>query len=435
MTHEPLVIIEDSLPPESIAMVAALYSRDPKSVTEHLKKVAEVGADKFMANYYVGYGHASIGDCGSTSIFIEQISMLAAKAIQDWSLYSGQEASTRYIDFSSQPMIDPTDSDAGKAIQEKWRAFYVTYLPRVQEHVAFLYPRREGEDEKVYAKAVKARAFDIMRGFLPAGAATLVAWHTNLRQAADKTQLLRHHPLPEIRAIGENVLTALQTRYPNSFSHQRFENTENYIESYSQSFTYLDPEAHPEKPVLTTTIQNGDLEAYSDLLQNRPMKTGLPTFLNELGQCTFEFLLDFGSFRDLQRHRNGVCRMPLLSTRWGFHPWYLTQLPEDVRTAAEMLLAEQDAAISALNLSPEVQQYFIAMGYRVPCRVTYGLMPTVYTIELRSGKMVHPTLRTLVHDMVREMQTKLPLVKLHVDMDLDDWDVRRGTHDIIKKDA
>jgi len=32
--------------------------------------------------------------------------MLAAKAIQDSKMYNGQEASTRYIDFSEQEMIN-----------------------------------------------------------------------------------------------------------------------------------------------------------------------------------------------------------------------------------------------------------------------------------------------------------------------------------------
>jgi len=57
------------------------------------------------------------------------------------------------------------------------------------------------------------------------------------------------------------------------------------------------------------------------------------------GQCTFKFLLDFGSFRDLQRHRNGETLMPLLTTKFGFYQWYLDQLPEDLQIKAQQLLA------------------------------------------------------------------------------------------------
>ena len=89
--------------PEAEAMLQALHSRSTGGLSSHLKKLQEKGPTNFMQNFYVGYGHKSIGDCGTTTLFIEGVSMLVAKAIQDWPLYSGQESSTRYIDFSQQP--------------------------------------------------------------------------------------------------------------------------------------------------------------------------------------------------------------------------------------------------------------------------------------------------------------------------------------------
>ena len=93
--------------PEADAMLQALHSRSTGGLEEHLKILADKGPDNFMKNFYVGYGHKSIGDCGSTTLFIEGVSMLVAKAIQDWPLYSGQESSTRYIDFQTQPFKNP----------------------------------------------------------------------------------------------------------------------------------------------------------------------------------------------------------------------------------------------------------------------------------------------------------------------------------------
>lgn len=105
------IFIYDEFNPEDTAMMQALYSRSPKSVAEHVEKVKKTGSGKFMEKFYVGYGHQSIADCGSTTIFIEQISILADKAIQDWPLYSGQETSTRYVDMSKQLIIDPLNRD------------------------------------------------------------------------------------------------------------------------------------------------------------------------------------------------------------------------------------------------------------------------------------------------------------------------------------
>ena len=83
-------------------MLQALHSRSTGGIENHLQVLAEKGADNFMSKFYVGYGHKSIGDCGSVTVFIEGVSLLVCKAIQDTKLYSGQETSTRYVDFSQQ---------------------------------------------------------------------------------------------------------------------------------------------------------------------------------------------------------------------------------------------------------------------------------------------------------------------------------------------
>ena len=153
----------------------------------------------------------------------------------------------------------------------------------------------------------------------------------------------------------------------------------------------------------------------------------------DLGNCTFKFLMDFGSFRDLQRHRNGVCRMPLLTTKLGFESWYLNQLPDDVRAEADTLIENQKSAIAALDISEEEKQYYIAMGFRVNHHLTYGLPASVYVIELRSGKTVHPTIRPFMHKMHQSLMDEFPTLKMYTDLDADDWDIKRGGQDITKK--
>lgn len=100
-----IVAPKTSLSAEDLAMIQSLYSRDPQSILRHLLEVAQKGASRFMEQFYVNYNHESIGNCGNILIAYEGVSMLAAKAIQDSQLYNGQEASTRYIDFSGQRFI------------------------------------------------------------------------------------------------------------------------------------------------------------------------------------------------------------------------------------------------------------------------------------------------------------------------------------------
>lgn len=423
------VFLYDEFNPQDIAMMQALYSRSPESVTKHVEKVKQTGSGKFMERFYVGYGHASIADCGSTTLFIEGVSMLAAKAIEDWPLFSGQESSSRYIDYSKQTISDPLGTPESKKILNTWMNFYTMSLPKVEEHLKEKYPKKEGDDEGVYNKAIKARAFDIMRGFLPAGVHTQLSWHTNLRQAADKIFLLRHHPLKEVRELAEKILTELKNKYPNSFEHQHSEAQEVYRKYVQDKYNYFFNKDVPEFK-MRTNVKNAELNKYKDIISKRPEKTGLPQFLAELGTISYDFLLDFGSFRDIQRHRNGVCRMPLLTTKLNFNEWYLAELPEAVRKEALALIKEQKKAIAALKTDKETAQYYTAMGFNVSCRVTYGLPAAVYVMELRSGRPVHPTLRKVAHKMYAALKKAFPALKMNPDLALTDWDVKRGLQDI-----
>jgi thymidylate synthase ThyX len=426
------VFVYDEFGPQDTAMMQALYSRSALSVEEHVEKVRESGSGKFMERFYVGYGHASIADCGSTTIFIEGVSMLVAKAIQDWPLYSGQETSSRYIDMSKQEIIDPIGTKESKKILNDWMTFYTKSQAPAQEHIMKKYPKKPEEDENIYLKAVKARAFDTLRGFLPAGVATQFSWHTNLRQAHDKLVFLRKHPLKEVREVAEKIFSGLKEKYAQSFSHIETEEQNSYWKFIEDDYNYyFDKDAKPFSA--KTNINKKEILKYKDIFKKRAIKTGLPHFLSELGNVTFEFLLDFGSFRDIQRHRNGVCRMPLLTTKFGFNEWYLNELPEDVKKEAVKLIKDQTKLINKLKTTQENKQYYCAMGFNVTCKVSYGLPAATYVAELRSGRLVHPTLRKVAHKMSIALSKMFPDLKLQSDFSLDEWNIRRGMQDISSK--
>ena len=421
---------------EDRAMLQALYSRSPASVLNQLEKLAQSGSGKFMESFYVGYGHKSIGDCGHTTIFIENVSMLVAKAIQDSMLYDGQEVSTRYIDFTTQPFVDPLEIK-GDNPQDKLRAFYVKALPKLKEYLKSKYPLGEGEKESVYEKAIAARAFDILRGFLPAGAQTCLAWTTNLRQAADRLVQLQVHPLHEVRNVAEMILEALKKAHPHSFNHKVYEASETYRSYYMQNGYYFEPLFFEKGIKLTHNSLDQDLLLlWKNLLQSRPQRTELPKFLGEIGTLQFEFTLDFGSFRDIARQRAVIQRMPLLTVRHGFHEWYLNELPEELFLEACTLLQEtKEWWWSQLHKKHNITtqlQYYLPMGYRVPCRIVGDIPALVYLIELRSGATVHATLRELAQEMGAMVESLG--IPLYVDRtESGRFDLKRGTQDIVQK--
>lgn len=427
--------------PEDVAMLQALYSRDPGSIFKHLETLDKVGSGKFMDSYYIGYGHKSIGDCGTITLFIEGVSMLVAKAIQDSMLYSGQECSTRFLDFSKQSFIDPLGIQDSFMILNKWRALYLKSLDPIREHLKKQFPMQEGEKESDYQKAIKARSFDIARSLLPAGAATNLSWHGNLRQIRDRLCYLRNHPLQEVRKVAEAMEKLLIRIYPNSFNNKRYPASEEYNKQWMEHGYYVRETRNwtREFKLAYVGLDFSLLGSFLPQLRDRPEKTELPKQIAECGTLRFEFPLDFGSFRDIQRHRGVVERMPLLTTELGFEPWYLEAMPEEVRIEVKKALNSFEYQYQydlRAKFSQDNLQYLIPMGYQVPISVTGDIPALVYLIELRATPFVHPTLQRRALQMGQTLKHLLCDFgfKLFVDEDsFGRFDVRRGKQDIVEK--
>lgn len=424
---------------EDKSMLQALYSRDPGSIESHLEKVKKSGSGKFMEQFYVGYGHKSIGDCGSVTLFIEGVSMLAAKALQEGQLYSGQEVSTRYVNFERQPFLSAFKTSTVKetAVLDTLRKFYVENLPLVEEHLLLQFPRKETESFPMYIKAIKARAFDIMRGFLPAGASTSLSWTSNLRQLADRLAYLRHHPLVEVREIAHALQEVLEKGAPHSFGQKKYPDQEEFNGQWMKHNAYQKP--LQGCPVFDFKVERVDTELYSQFahfFKTRPLKTELPPHFAALGSFRCHMLLDFGSYRDIQRHRSIVQLPPLLTTDYGFESWYLEQLPQKVRDDASQLLQQLEPIILNHSTLREDSQYLIPMGYRVPLSMVGSVSAWIYVAETRCATTVHPTLRVKAHMMAEKIRETLgpDSVRLPTfDEALSRFDVRRGGQDIVEK--
>jgi len=463
MSHEIFVI--DDQHPEDLAMLQAMYSRSPASVVTHLEKLKKADSGKFMDQYYVGYGHASIGDCGTTTCFIEQVSMLVAKAVQDNPLYNGQEASTRYLDYSQQTVIDPYKHPASTAIQKRWMEIYNATLPRLMPGLEAKYPFDPAayKNEKIWRNALQARAFDIARSLLPIGTTTLLSWSTTLRQARDNLRRLKHHPLAEVREVAQTLFAKLVERYPHSFKGDEMAVNDSPRDAYAKQLAarnhFLSADDALRRFAVTAAEQKKlsdgelvvrraalDLEGLqtfeNETLTTRPAHAPLPWRLEAYGRYTFLFLLDFGSYRDIQRHRNGVCPIPLIDGRFGIHPWYEAQFAEflsakdskmlqnDIDAQFERIASLDKAGVSASAL---LNQYLYPMGTMGLVQASYSAPEVVYVGELRSAKTVHPSLRPIAQKMLRVLAEDLPGIALYGDMEEDSWTAKRGEQTIAAK--
>jgi thymidylate synthase ThyX len=418
--------------PEILAMLQAFYSRSPMPIEERLCSLngddKELKEDKIRAalkRYYIGFGHASIADCGGATVFVENISMIAAKVIQDDPLYNGQECSTRYLDFAKQPFLTAHGSEEEVRIQETWRSLYQEYLPKLVEWAQANYGYEVVSDKvpedkvhETWISTCKAIAFDVARGLLPCGTSTNVAWTGTLRRLGDRCKEMAQHPLKEVREIAKNVHAALYAKHPNSFKPTLDCSGDN-VQYTMYSSDFADSSVLAEAPIIRSSWMPEDipidqfagvLKCVTNGLMHEKAAANLMYF-NLGGQ------IDFGSFRDLQRHRNGLNQLPLVGY-WGSTKAvslnnYYTHILEKVDPALFKGVKLLVAQLTSVQVSKEGLQYVLPMMANVPVRLHWNLGQMRYVLSLRSKTSVHPTLRTWVQSLwtrllIEETRVGLP---------------------------
>lgn len=465
-----LICPKTKIGPEALAMIQSLYSRDPASILYHLIEVSTKGPEAFMEQFYKGYNHKSIGDCGNILLAFEGISMLAAKAIQDTQQYDGQEASTRYMDFSDQVFLAPEksshlkilasspgqlDPTQAQSIQERWRQFYLKNLPIAHEylmeqnpHDSFDYSELLAEKPDLntklhWKKTLKARAFDQVRAFLPAGACTYVAWWTSISHADEHLSWLRCHVLSEVSEIALATEELLKKVYPSSFGRTIHSNREDYKKKWYNNEYYLEVDARFADFDCKAHHYMMLTEAYKEMVLTRPQGVSLPWQIGEAINVVWTDLIDFGSWRDQQRHRAVVQRMGLITAQYGFHEWYFENLPPAVAEEARALVDEQLAEIESLGLLKFDTQYLFPMGMKVPTRTQGSLSKIMYLIEIRCRGTVHPTLHANAYKLAKSLRSQLAdifncseeLIPMYIDENVGALSLKRGSQDITRKEV
>src|SRR4051812_25937966 len=126
---------------------------------------------------FLGYGDDSVAQLGGAHVACEWVSNVVTKVLQRPRLASYLEQSTRYIAYDA-PQPDPPgrfrdfrEVVLGPAYAPARGAPFGTYaaaLPRVTAWAEDAFPAPAGEPPAAHARAVRAKALDLLRGLLPA---------------------------------------------------------------------------------------------------------------------------------------------------------------------------------------------------------------------------------------------------------------------------
>jgi thymidylate synthase ThyX len=420
-------------------------------------------AQNFYDRILDGYGDDSIGELGGAHLALENISMLAAKSIEDCRIGgSPLEKSTRYMYFDQKFQDEYLFYREPILMTSAYRDLYVstcnhlfdTYsrlIPGVTEVIEKNFPRDPAISNVAYTAALRAKVLDCLRGLLPASTLTNMGVYGNGRFFETMIQKLNCNDLAELQDIGKKayqelgkVVPSFIRRAESSHKHQKTfshftEQLESELKAMSQQHDAFldkmqtpgvklicyDPDS-PYRVAAALLFHHTDvgllelqeycrklsdeelsriLEASSQCRENRRHKS--PRAL-EHATFTFEMLADFGIYRDLQRHRMLTQERQLLTCNFGYYiPEELKDTPMEAEYAAAMEQAKKAYDVIVKEL-PEEAQYVVPMAYNIHWYFHVNLRALQWLCELRSSPAGHPGYRHVAQEIAKQVSVVLP---------------------------
>lgn len=505
-----------NLPQEVVGAMFSRYSRSDKSIRRlfldefwdptissfslNIKKLkkAEERTSNFYKKVYAEFGDDSVIQVGSVHIAFEYVSQIAAKAIEDQRIGAAYiEKSTRYVNFGSNKdgrflYMDVPEIRKLPVYKEyrEWNDmafnFYNKSLLIAIEFLRNKYPIDEqtfelistgktfkfkdiedqSEKEKLqraYERALKAKAFDTVRVFLPTTSVTNLGAHLS-GQSAENTinkMLLSHYS--EIRLLGQMAYEELLKVVPNflqNIEHKFGQTARDYrneilslqqkasnkyissmkLKDDDEGVRLIDWDKNTAANIVSQTLFTGQTKTYfskgelykwaiKKANKNKVLKI-LYDSVPDRSQQKFnrrhklprafehafievEFFKDFGIYRDLQRNRmSSTERLYLTAEHIYIPPEFLEKGMEEVYKDYLTLHKETiklNKKVRKYGL--EVSEYITILGNKLRFNVRANIRQWVFFAELRTIAGGHPSYRDCMQKAVSLVIKKLPYLK------------------------
>src|SRR5438552_12210383 len=406
-------------------------------------------AEEFYERVLVGYGDDSVAELAGAHVAVEQAATLAAKALEDSRIgISPLEKSTRYVRFD-RPGPDGrylyhrgpelAHPDYGRAAD----ALFATYSGMVEPAIQAIrerFPQEEGETDRAWKAATRAKALDLLRGLLPAGTLTNLGLFGNGRAFEYLITKMAAHELPECQALATSlhrelslvipafVRRALDDRYgtpaavrmvaTRSAASRLAQRGDAAPTAPSVRLVEFDPDA--QRKVVAAALfphsnlpleeQLGDVEAVLDaMLGDRSNRRQRAPRALEHATYTFEIVANFAAYRDLHRHRMLTQDRQLLGTALGYDvaPGTRELGMDGVFAKAVEAAAEVDHRLER-DLGPALAQHIVPLAFHVRWYFRANLREVYHLCELRTTPQGHPDYRWVAQEMFRRVQEVHP---------------------------
>jgi thymidylate synthase ThyX len=422
--------------------------------------VAVKRAEEFYERVLVGYGDDSVAELAGAHVAVERVSTLAAKALEDSRIgISPLEKSTRYVRFDrpgpdgrylyhrGPELAHPAYEPAADALFQVYSRLIEPLTQSIRER----FPIEEGESDRAWKAATRAKALDMLRGLLPAATLTNLGLFGNGRAFEYLITKLAANELPECRRIALDLHRELSVVIPSfvkravderygapaaaRIANNRSETARMAPRSGRKgagpSVTLLQHDPDAERKVVAAALFPHSDAGWKDLgadpetllerlLGDRANRRQRPPRALEHAEYNFEIVANFAAYRDLHRHRMLTQDRQLLGTSLGYDvPPGLAELgmEKDFRSAIDSAASAhaplEKAAGSALA------QYVVPLAFRLRWYFRVNLREIYHLCELRTTPQGHPDYRWVAQEMFRlvaEVHPRLARYATFVDM-------------------
>jgi thymidylate synthase ThyX len=419
-------------------------------------------AEQLYDRVFYEYGDDSVAQLGGVHLACEQASNLLTKVLERGRLMSYMEKSTRYVAYDSRlrngryryyraPEI--LDSPLGaRYVGDMDRLFdaYGELLPVMQSWFAARHPKAPEDSDFAWRQSVRAKAFDALRGMLPAAASSNLGIYASGQAYEALLIRMRAHPLPEARAYADLMLTELRKVIPSWVKRvdvdDRGDAHSRYLERNDQRMHDLagelfgaepdsagsgpggdpevtlldwDPDAEvkvvaamlypfthlPEQRIqerVAAMSEEERLRVVESYVGDRRNRRHRPGRALERGDYRFDVLSDYGAFRDLQRHRLLTVEWQDLTPAHGYTmPRAISEAGAEAPYAAAMGRSAALHAALAERFGSLPAGYAVALAYRIRYVMQFNAREAMHLIELRTSPQGHPEYRKVCQQMHR----------------------------------
>lgn len=429
-----------------IAYLGARLSRSRDSIYDIIDSVSQnnVDSDSRIEKITVNYGHRSVGDMANINLFIDNVPMFTAmKLFYLIPALSGQENSTRYIDFSNykyiSPSINMSDSLTAeyhsimKEMMELYDKAYVAYYDELRNYYK---PQNKREEQ-----ALTARSLDCARHFIPMGITTNLFIQASATQWSIVISKLRSSIYFVDRTVGECLYQLLSgteeleelgyvpeapglIRHadPNYKHRDMYQELLDQVKGYKE-FTRKNLPALSGVMLYKSTVfsrlvklfldvdtlneysANSDIPFIQTMLKYCNRHTEMPA-LADFGQYNIRTFVDIGSLKDFNRHRSLERFIPYLEDEYRINRFLefepsayhnALKLPLiDLLTEAQMLVNRistlytsilEEQKLDYVNpLTPSVCEwikYLLPHGVKMNAEFGMSLKDISYVYDLR----------------------------------------------------